>query len=286
MPGLELSDTQRGAELVNAHLADIDAAIACVARKNRLNADEREELTGRVYLKLVERDGAVLRQFSGRSSLRTYLIVVIQRLLLDDRITQWGKWRPSRRTRREGPAAVLLDRLVAREGLPPDQACAVVRSIHGPHACEKLEHLVEQLPARIGRYRVDEGVLDTLPSQAADADRLVASSERRRVMRRTAATLANAVAALPVDDRMILRLRFVENLNIREIARRLGLPWARSKQLYARIQRQLAVLRRAIEQAGLSRTEILDAIGAPETPAIPVFAVSRASRASAARPPE
>jgi len=45
---------------------------------------------------------ALLAKFEGRSSLRTFLTVVIQRLFLDHRISAWGKWRPSAEARRGG----------------------------------------------------------------------------------------------------------------------------------------------------------------------------------------
>ena len=278
MPGPEVAG---GADLFGAYLGEIRVAVDYIARKNRLSADEREEFTSQVYLKLVDRDYAVLRKFGGRSSVRTYLAVVIQRLLLDQRTSRWGKWRPSRRTRRDGPVAVLLDRLITREGMNVEQACAMARTVHGPAACQNLTRFTEHLVHRVGRYRVDESFLNDVPSLTTSADRLVESAERRRIVRIAARALANAFASLPSDDRLILHLRFVDNLRIREIARRLDIPCSGSKQLYARIRRQLTYLGGALERAGVDRAELLQAIGEPDTPAIPLFA--RVLRAPAPR---
>ena len=44
-------------------------------------------------------------------------MAVIQRLFLDARIAKWGKWRPSVSARRLGGVAVLLERLLTRDGL-------------------------------------------------------------------------------------------------------------------------------------------------------------------------
>ena len=52
----------------------------------------------------------------GRGSLNTYLRVVIERLVLDMRVTNWGKWRPSARARRLGAEAVLFEQLTVRDG--------------------------------------------------------------------------------------------------------------------------------------------------------------------------
>src|SRR5215208_5464467 len=57
--------------------------------------------------------GQVRRRFERRSSLPTYVTVVIQRLFLDYRNRLWGKWRPSSDAKRLGPTAMLLERLVA-----------------------------------------------------------------------------------------------------------------------------------------------------------------------------
>ena len=49
-------------------------------------------------LKAIERAtgvDVVLRKFEVRSSLRTYLTVVVNRMYIDGRVKQWGKWRPS-----------------------------------------------------------------------------------------------------------------------------------------------------------------------------------------------
>ena len=73
----------------------------------------------------------MLRRFEGRSSLTTYITVVVQRLFLDRRNRLWGKWRPSAEARRLGPTAVLLERLVSRDGWSAEQALETLRVNHG-----------------------------------------------------------------------------------------------------------------------------------------------------------
>src|SRR3954454_18591748 len=65
------------------HLATVDAAVAFVSRRKLLSPDEREELRSSVYVKLLENDCGVLRQFRGESQLRTFLFVVVERVLID-----------------------------------------------------------------------------------------------------------------------------------------------------------------------------------------------------------
>ena len=54
------------------------------ARSLRLSADDRDDLTGEVFLTLVKDDFAVLRRFRGKSSLATYLTVVARRVVVHE----------------------------------------------------------------------------------------------------------------------------------------------------------------------------------------------------------
>ena len=73
----------------------IDDVTTLVCRRHRLSGAEAEDFASQVRLHFIERNSDVLRRFEGRSSLRTFLSVVIQRLFLDDRNRRWGKWRPT-----------------------------------------------------------------------------------------------------------------------------------------------------------------------------------------------
>ena len=81
----------------------IDEVTLSVCRRHRLSGPEAEDFAAEVHLHFIERDSEVLRRFEGRSSLRTFLSVVINRLLLDYRNRLWGKWRPSAEARRLAP---------------------------------------------------------------------------------------------------------------------------------------------------------------------------------------
>ena len=104
-----------------SRLATIDSIVAALARRRRLSADDAADLSSTVRLRIMADDYAILRKFQGRSSLRTYLAVVIHRLYLDERVARLDKWRPSRE--REGPTAVLFERLPKRDGLTFESAC-------------------------------------------------------------------------------------------------------------------------------------------------------------------
>jgi len=112
-------------ELLAANYPLVEQVIRSVARHYHLRAEEAEELGSTARLKLVDNHYAVLRRFQRRSSLATYLTSVVGRICLDNRVAQWGKWRPSASALRQGNTAVALERLTGREGHTFKEACEV-----------------------------------------------------------------------------------------------------------------------------------------------------------------
>src|SRR5262249_3140353 len=138
----------QGEALFLASLPVIDDITGQVCRRHRLNGAEADDFRSEVRLHFIERDYEVLRKFEGRSSLPTYVNVVIQRLLLDFRNRQWGKWRPSADAKRLGPNAILLERLVVRDGWTTAEALETMRVNHGIVADEALKALCLKLAKR------------------------------------------------------------------------------------------------------------------------------------------
>ena len=89
-----------GEALFLSQLDVIERVISFVCVRHHLPGSDADDFGSHVKLRLIESDYAILKKFEGRSSLRTYLTVVIQRLFLDYRISAWGKWRPSAEAKR------------------------------------------------------------------------------------------------------------------------------------------------------------------------------------------
>jgi RNA polymerase sigma factor (sigma-70 family) len=231
-----------GATLLTACLPAVHRALAFVSRRRRLSADEAQDLASDVYVRLLRHDAAVLRQYRGESSLTTFLVVVIERVLLDARITRTGKWRPSASARRLGEVAIHLERLVFYEGLSLAEAGALIReSLDATHSDDELHYLLMLLPPRCRRRVVGDHELVDVPAADASADdRLqdAATLQRLRV--------AQALAHLPAEDRRIIGLHFTRGRRLCEIARAEGID---EKQIYRRFQRALATLRAEVQRA-------------------------------------
>jgi RNA polymerase sigma factor for flagellar operon FliA len=217
-----------------------------------------DDFTADVILRLMDRHYGVLRQFRWQCSLATFLKTVVKRMSLDVRIAQWGKWRPSTRSRLAGPTVVALERLTIRDGLPFEQACAILRTSHRVVDTRLLEaHHRAFVPRQRVRFVEMNAIVDE-PASTESADRTMVEAEAGRTLDEAIAALDAALGALSAADRALIALRFRDGLSVAEIARALDLD---QKRLHRRYAVLLKRLRKALEQRRLSRQLVLCAIG-------------------------
>ena len=245
-----------------SELPAIERVVAFVASRHHLRSAEAADFASHVTMKLVENDYAILRKFEGRSSLRTYLTVVIQRLFLDYSVAKWGKWRPSAPAKRAGDIGIRLERLLMRDGYSFDEACEILLTNHQIRISRrKLERIAAMLPVRRKRrFETDASLVD----HAADlpgADILVERNDRSVYARRVSAVLKHLLAAKGPQDRLILVLHFVDGCNRAEIASTLGID---QKRFYRHFDHLLSDLRAGLEAEGIGADEALAIFDDPE----------------------
>ncbi len=232
----------------------INDVVAQVCRRHRLTADESDEFAAEVRLQFIERRYEPLRRFEGRSSLRTYLTVVIQRLFLDYRNRLWGKWRPTAEARRLGPHAIQLERLVIRDGWNVEPATELLKTNYGVNLDEGLSALCLRLAQRQpSRQVVPESEAADVEGALPPADAHVVRAEHDFLAKRVHAALDRARQTLAPEERLILRMRFDEGVPVADIARALHLN---QKRLYRTIEQMLTRLRQRLEADGISKEEI------------------------------
>jgi RNA polymerase sigma factor (sigma-70 family) len=261
-PGeLDFPLTVDAADLFQSQLPLIEGVIRFVVRRHRLAEPEAEEFASHVRLKLIDDDYQILRQFRQRSSLRTYLSTVVERLFLDYRIRQWGKWRPSAEARRAGPLAVRLEALLHRDGVPFEQAVEVLLVTERVSETRAdIEALRARLPHRTPRRMVGEEALGDVPG-GAPAESAVLTREAAAIAARTRAALAVALRDLTPQDQIVLRLHFAEGLTIADVARALHVE---QKPLYRQLERSLASLRTSLEAQGVGGDVVTEWLGRGE----------------------
>jgi RNA polymerase sigma factor (sigma-70 family) len=229
--------------------AVLTRVIRNVARARRLSADDADDFAQYVHLKLLERQDDVFERFSGRSSLKTFLTVVVSRLLLDWQRAMLGKWRPSAAAMRLGPVAIRLDRLIYRDGLSAAEAIAHVENGSSLPRTD-LWRLAARLPEHHPRRFVADTLLDSVASTPfIDPIERYQRAQAEATIRRQ---LRAALDELSPGDRRLIVARYINGQTIPVVARTLG---AEPKALYRRCDRVLDLLRRRLErarQSGLS----------------------------------
>lgn len=247
-------DADRFERLLVESLPLVDRVVAFIARRNGLSAADRDELGSVVRLKLVENDHNILRKFEGRSRFETYLTTVIQRIFLDERISRWGKWRPSAEARRLGATAVRLQELMGRDGLGADQAVEVLRQRHGAaESRDELRRLAQRIAVPSPRRFVGEEALRDLATSGEEVEQGVRAREERRAASDAETQLTHALGGLTSEERLLVKMRFLDSFTIAEIAAALRMP---VKPLYRRFEGLLSALRQVLESAGLTASEI------------------------------
>jgi RNA polymerase sigma factor (sigma-70 family) len=244
--------------LFEANLDVIERAIAQVGRQVRLHGADAEDFASTARLALLENDCAILAKFEGRSSLASYVAIVVRRLFIGQKRTE-GRWHPSAEATRRGEAAMTLDRLLHYEGRSLDEALAITKAKHPDADASQLEAIAAILPRRAPRPRLVP-VIDGDEERFAGttrADERVVSADLDKRSGHTSRAVHDAMALMTAEDRVVLRLRFGKGMAIADIARALGTA---QRPLYRRIETLLAKLKSALEQAGIDGVDAAEII--------------------------
>lgn len=243
-----------GQRLFLENLSTIDRVVAAVARRHRLSTHAHEEFRSLVRMRLLEDDARVLKAFAKRSSLATYLTIVILRIFLDFRNQEWGRWRPSAQARRLGAIAVLLDRLMTRDGYLIDEAIETLRTNHKISLSDSEFHaLWDALPRRHQTALVGEDAAEEI-SAPDDPASTAEFSKHAGSRARVAQALKRAVESLGPQDRLIIQLQFRHAVGATDIARHFLMSKA---TLHRRVTRILGQLRAALQAEQIDAQEIL-----------------------------
>ena len=244
-------------------LAVIDRAIRQACWRGSLRREDAEDFASWVRLKLIEKNYEVIRRHDSRASFAAFISVVVQRLLLDYRIAQWGKWHASAHAKRIGEPALTIEAMLVRDGRTLAEIVPLLQRRWPDLTLAIVEQIAQNLPSRLPRARLVE--LEELGEGSAAAgsvERLAYEPDRAALAKTVATTVRNVMNDLNARDRLIFRLRFEAALSIAEIARTLRVD---QKPLYRRIQRALQLLRKRLEASGVRARDADDLLASPNT---------------------
>jgi RNA polymerase sigma factor (sigma-70 family) len=220
-------------------------AINGVLRGRGKRKDFADDFRSWVMVKVLEREGAILRQFRGESTLFTYLRVIVKRLYCDYCNSLNGRWRPSRKAKQLGARVMALEKLVYRDGHTLDEAISVLQCGDGKGSESELRDGFVHIPYRDRRSPVgSEAVLERLSDNRPSAYEVLRREEIDGRSRAVRDALSDSLAELAEEDRHLLELRFFQGLRIPEISRRLDL---KPRSVYNRYYRILRALRAKLE---------------------------------------
>ena len=233
------------------HAAAIEAAIAAAVRRSRAPVDEQDDAAGYMRLRLLADNCRILRSFAERGGLRRYLNVVIGRLLLDYRVEQWGKWRPSAAGRRLGDPAIRFERLVYRDGYTPGEARRALACQNVQLTASSADRLTRRNPRR---RQVAMSVLEVMPSSIPGPEEDLQSKEQRHHASQLARVLRSALARLTPEEHALLYRRFDKGGTLAELARERGTA---PRLVYGQLESVLRKLRLTLSHAGIGRDDVL-----------------------------
>lgn len=244
-------------------LEAIDCAIRFVCRRASLRDHDAEDFASMVRLKLIDNDYAVIRKHDPRASFRGYIAVVVNRLLLDHRNAEWGKWHASAEAKRIGEPAITIEAMLYRDARTIDEVLPALLRRWPELTRERIDGIVRALPPRSARPRVVE--IDLAAESVGEDDATVHEAafetDRRAVSQRLGAIVRTAMSEFEERDRLIFRLHYEGNMSVADISRVLCIE---QKPLYRRLQRTLAHMRARLEAAGIDAkdaNELLSARG-------------------------
>ncbi|HEX6164265.1 MAG TPA: sigma-70 family RNA polymerase sigma factor [Vicinamibacterales bacterium] len=240
------------------HLDLVDQIVRTTGRRRHLSSTEREDFASFVRLRLVEDDYAILRKFQNRSTLWTYLAAVIERMSLDFCAEKWGRWRPSAMAERLGPVAVALERLVTRDAHTVEEAMEILRTNHDVgKTYAELRRIWDQLPVRVRTTEVGEEAAAAV-SSGDTSEIKIEDSDRQKSIERLQRALATAFEKIAAQDRVLIALRFDQDLSMVEIAKLTG---SSVPTLHRRLDKSVKQLRLALTTEGFDPREVAGLIG-------------------------
>ncbi len=242
------------------NLRHVEGAIRATCARRSIHGDEVEEFASHIRYKLVEDDYRIIRKFSGKSSFKTYLYTVIGRIFIDKLRERDGRWRPSEKAKKMGETAVQLEKLLYNHHYSFDEAYTVLTTNHNIELdIEEAHEIAKQLPVRTLKRMRDAGD-EPLINISAGSDRPDELIDNRRLgqAREKLDGLADEIKQnLSSEDRLILKMRFEDDIKVSAIARTLN---EKRSHIDRRIKTILREFKEGLLSKGINANDALEVI--------------------------
>lgn len=213
---------EKAKALLESNLSITNDVVRKFCYRHNIAGDDADEYNSHVYEKLLEDDCRKIREFKGGSSYKTYITVVISRILID-RIRSGRRWKPSQKAMDMGEDAVILEELIYRRNYSFEQAYSTLTTNHGSSISRdrayEIVTLLQRRYVRSKRPRVVELVDNISDNRDTAPDMVVVNKEISKKKDRLENVIKEIREFLSNEERLLLRMRFEGNIKISEIAR-------------------------------------------------------------------
>lgn len=240
------------------NIKQINEAISIICRRYSMTRDDEKDFAQQVHLHLIENDYRKLRAYKGNSSLKTYLYTVISRIFIDKvRV----KWHPSARAKSLGEKAVVLEKLIYRDQYTLHEACQILAANPSTALDENTAHaMLGRLHFKTSRFTIiddSEELLRRIPDPAPDPETRIAQKQLHQKRQKVITIIGDMISLLSGEDKLLIKLLFIDGHRISEIARLLGKD---DRQLYKRTQSILRTVRESMADAGIGEDDIREVL--------------------------
>lgn len=245
-------------KLLETNLKHIEDIIKSVCWRNNLDRDAAEDFSSHVKLQLIENNYDRIRKFQGKSSFKTYLTVVINRLFIDQLIKKEKRWRPSESSKQIGEVAVKLEELLYRRNMSFDEAYETLTTNHGlsikrDEAYELAHKLKPKTPAL--SLNVGDELLASLAHPGNRPNEEFVSNRALETGAKLYSIIDEIKSSLSDEDRLILKMRFEDEFSVSDIARVLNIN---RSVLDRRIKFILNTFKEGILSRGMNINDVTD----------------------------
>jgi len=260
---MSLYDAEKARVLLETSYGEVRRIAETTCARKGIVGDRRKEFASFVSLKLLENDCHRIRQFGGRSSLRTYLTTVIERLFVDFHRKESGTRRPSRRAKALGATAERLERLFG-DGLSFDEAFQRLRTEGLSMERDELWRISESLPRREKPQFCDLELLSLKkqPTASTNPEEEALRAEQAQLRERLERAIREALTRLPPEHVLVVRMWFDRGMTAPEIARALHLG---AREIYAIVQKTMTRVRRHLAGNDLANDAVRDLVHSGNT---------------------
>jgi RNA polymerase sigma factor (sigma-70 family) len=252
-------------KILENNLSLIDIIIRKITIKYNLQQTEFDDFKSTVYDRLVDNDYKILRNYKGSRIARSYLIMVIRNIFIDHYRKKSGvRVRSSTIAEQLGEPAITLERLLKYKGYTLDQAYEMFQTSYSnlrktAPTRDSLEKIVTQLKIKPKVKLVlldDYDSYNQLTVTETPGDVMV-QQELLRNKKRVIEMIAHIRNKLNPEDKLIIKFRFVDDLSLSEIARRLKTTRYNAAM---HLERILSSLKNELIKQGIKKEEMKELI--------------------------